>query len=273
MCASARAAGMRALAPLAAHPPTHPPTLLLLPLLHAVWPVMWSYLVGKKLRQVENAEAQALAAKGAVIVDVRLPDDYADAHIAGGVGGWGGRGCGQASVGGGGGRPDAGACPRAAAARSRARPAPLNTPPSAPPAPPGGQALSTCRCTDSPPATSCGTTSKRRVCPPARVTAPSQRPPRRPPLISRAHQIHTPPRPPPPSSCPPHTLPTLSTPPRLPDGDGWAGDARHRARPRVPCKHEQGPGRQQAQEGCARAPACAGMGGRPICCLSAWLAG
>eukprot|EP00887_Chlorella_sp_A99_P006408 scaffold3.g6408.t1 len=43
---------------------------------YTVWPVMWDYLKRKGLRTVSNVEARALVAKGAVLLDVRLADEY-----------------------------------------------------------------------------------------------------------------------------------------------------------------------------------------------------
>ncbi|KAI7840270.1 hypothetical protein COHA_006052 [Chlorella ohadii] len=52
---------------------------------YTVWPVMHTYLTEKGLKQVDEEEALALARKGAVIVDVRLADDYKKEHIEGAV--------------------------------------------------------------------------------------------------------------------------------------------------------------------------------------------
>lgn len=43
---------------------------------YTVWPVMWTYLNERGLKQVEEEEALAMVARGAVIVDVRLASDY-----------------------------------------------------------------------------------------------------------------------------------------------------------------------------------------------------
>lgn len=43
---------------------------------YTVWPLMWTYLVENKLRQVDAEEALALVKQGAVIVDVRLEEDF-----------------------------------------------------------------------------------------------------------------------------------------------------------------------------------------------------
>lgn len=43
---------------------------------YTVWPVMWTYLNQKGLKQVDEEAALALCRKGAVIVDVRLAADY-----------------------------------------------------------------------------------------------------------------------------------------------------------------------------------------------------
>ncbi|EFN54379.1 hypothetical protein CHLNCDRAFT_135678 [Chlorella variabilis] len=50
---------------------------------YTVWPVMWTYLNQKGLKQVDEEAALALCRKGAVIVDVRLAADYKIEHIEG----------------------------------------------------------------------------------------------------------------------------------------------------------------------------------------------
>lgn len=43
---------------------------------YVVWPVMWDYLQQKRLRSIGNAECRALQAKGAVLLDVRLREEF-----------------------------------------------------------------------------------------------------------------------------------------------------------------------------------------------------
>lgn len=52
---------------------------------YTVWPVMWDYLKRKGLRTVSNVEARALVAKGAVLLDVRLADEYKRQHAEGSI--------------------------------------------------------------------------------------------------------------------------------------------------------------------------------------------
>ncbi|PSC68348.1 rhodanese-like domain-containing chloroplastic [Micractinium conductrix] len=52
---------------------------------YTVWPVMWEYLNSKKLKQVDEDQALALIKRGAVVVDVRLADDFRQQHIEGAI--------------------------------------------------------------------------------------------------------------------------------------------------------------------------------------------
>ena len=43
---------------------------------YVVWPVMWDLLQRKGLRSIQNSEARELVKRGAVLVDVRLPEEF-----------------------------------------------------------------------------------------------------------------------------------------------------------------------------------------------------
>lgn len=47
---------------------------------YTVWPVMHTYLTSKKLKSVDQDQALALMKKGAVLIDVRLGEDYVKEH-------------------------------------------------------------------------------------------------------------------------------------------------------------------------------------------------
>jgi rhodanese-related sulfurtransferase len=52
---------------------------------YTVWPVMHTYLTGKKLKTIDQDSALALMKKGAYLVDVRLGMDYEKEHAVGAV--------------------------------------------------------------------------------------------------------------------------------------------------------------------------------------------
>ena len=52
---------------------------------YTVWPVMHTYLTGKKLKTVDQDTALALMKKGAYLIDVRLGIDFENEHAAGAV--------------------------------------------------------------------------------------------------------------------------------------------------------------------------------------------